>query len=247
MDPDSLRRLIRSLGDTETGGSAPSDAQLLERFVTWRDQAAFELLVWRHGPMVLGVCRRLLPNLADAEDAFQATFLVLVRKAASVIRREAVGGWLYRVAHRVALRARSVLARQAVREQPGVDRLAAPACAVPAWDALRRVLDEEIDRLPSRQRTAFVLCCLEGKTSAEAARAGLSSWYGLIAADACAGPSPPPTGPARPGALRWRTGHRPGRGCLGGPLDDAGRGDAECGPFAGGRQEGRPRAVSSCR
>ncbi|HKB35354.1 MAG TPA: efflux RND transporter periplasmic adaptor subunit [Gemmataceae bacterium] len=170
MDPDSLRRLIRSLGDTKPGGSAPSDAQLLERFLTWRDQAAFELLVWRHGPMVLGVCRRLLPNLADAEDAFQATFLVLVRKAASVIRREAVGGWLYRVAHRVALRARSVLARRAVREQPGVDRLAAPACDEPAWDDLRRVLDEEIDRLPSRQRTAFVLCCLEGKTSEEAAR-----------------------------------------------------------------------------
>lgn len=170
MDHDPLRRLIRSLGDTEPGGSAPSDAQLLERFVTWRDQAAFELLVWRHGPMVLGVCRRMLPNAADAEDAFQATFLVLVRKAASVVRRAAVGGWLYRVAYRVALRARSVLARRAFREQHGVDRLAAPACDERERDDLRRVLDEEIDRLPSRQRTAFVLCCLEGKTGEEAAR-----------------------------------------------------------------------------
>src|SRR5262249_24090171 len=91
-------------------------------------------------------------------------------KAASVIRRETVGGWLYRVAYRGALRARSVLARRAVREQPGVARLAAPAYDEPAGDDLRRVLHEEIDPLPCRQGRGFGLCCLGGKTAAEAPR-----------------------------------------------------------------------------
>src|SRR6516165_8596512 len=102
----TLLRCLRRLADAPGSGTL-TDGQLLERFVAWRDPAAFELLVWRHGPMVLSVCRRMLPNPADAEDAFQATFLILVKKAASVARQAAVGGWLYRVAYRVALRARS--------------------------------------------------------------------------------------------------------------------------------------------
>src|SRR5437764_10302257 len=97
-----LRRLRRS-GDH----AGVTDAQLLERYAAGRDEAAFELLLWRHGPMVWAVCRRLLCREADAEDAFQATFLALVRRAGSVTRREAVGAWLYRVAYRAALRART--------------------------------------------------------------------------------------------------------------------------------------------
>src|SRR4051794_19015951 len=98
MDHEPLYHLMRSLRTRGEPGGA-GDAQLLERFVAGRDEAAFELLVWRHGPMVLGVCRRLLASQHDAEDAFQATFLALARKAASISRREAVASWLYRVAY----------------------------------------------------------------------------------------------------------------------------------------------------
>ena len=171
MDREPLRRLLRSLRQvTEPADAAAvSDARLLERFVASRDQAAFELLLRRHGPMVLGVCRRLLAQPHDAEDAFQATFLTLVRKADSIAHGAAVGSWLYQVAYRVSLRARAARAARARREQRDVDRLPAPA-AEPAWPDLRDVLDEEVNRLPARQRAAFVLCCLEGKTGEEAAR-----------------------------------------------------------------------------
>src|SRR5437764_10149603 len=97
-----VRHLLRAAGPEAAGGL--SDAQLLERFVGARDEAAFEVLVWRHGAMVLGTCRRLLRREQDAEDAFQATFLALVRKAAAIGKREALGGWLYKVAYRVCLR-----------------------------------------------------------------------------------------------------------------------------------------------
>jgi RNA polymerase sigma factor (sigma-70 family) len=158
------RYLYRLLGHRR--GHDLSDAQLLERFVAERDEAAFELLVWRHGPTVLGVCQRVLRNEQDAEDAFQATFLVLVRKAGSISKRQAVGSWLYRVAHRVALRAlagKRVASWVAVRDVP-----AEPAPA-PDWDDLRPVLDEEVNRLPEKYRVPFVLCYLEGKTNEEAA------------------------------------------------------------------------------
>src|SRR5919109_3571353 len=95
----------------------PSDAELLERFTSSQDGGAFEDLVRRHGPMVLGVCRRILANETDAEDAFQATFLVLVRKAASVVPRERVGSWLYGVAYQTAVRARAMHARRGARER----------------------------------------------------------------------------------------------------------------------------------
>src|SRR5215471_16616244 len=107
-----LRNMVRA-----EGGSGLTDAELLESFVTLRDEAAFEVLLWRHGPMVLGVCRRLLRQEADVEDAFQATFLALSRKAGSIRWREAVGGWLHKVAHRVALDARTLSARSAAREK----------------------------------------------------------------------------------------------------------------------------------
>jgi RND family efflux transporter MFP subunit len=167
MADDPLRLLIRSLNQFgDAAGALVSDGELLDRFVRQRDQAAFELLLWRHGPMILGVCRRLLADPHDADDAFQTTFLVLVRKAASIRRGETLGGWLYQVAHRVCLRLGAARARRAAREHPGVETLATRA--VPSQE-LDGVLDEEIQRLPARQRVAFILCCLEGKTGDEAA------------------------------------------------------------------------------
>jgi RNA polymerase sigma factor (sigma-70 family) len=162
-----LRRLRQVIGVRE--GSGLADAQLLERFVAGRDEAAFEVLVWRHGPMVLAVCRRLLRHEQDAEDAFQATFLALARKAGSIARRETLAAWLHRVASRVALRARRRTAQRAAREQPGVEALAVPAApAVPG--ELRLVLDQEVNCLPARYRVPFILCYLEGRTQQEVAQ-----------------------------------------------------------------------------
>jgi HlyD family secretion protein len=171
MDQGPLRRLIHSLRQSAAPDCPPDDdGQLLRNFLTRGDQNAFELLLWRHGPMVLGVCRRLLANPHDAEDAFQATFLALVKKAGSITAGAALGSWLYRVACRVALRLRAALARRARREQPGVEDMPAAASVDSPASDLRRVLDEEVNRLPARHRAAFVLCCLEGKSGAEAAR-----------------------------------------------------------------------------
>jgi RND family efflux transporter MFP subunit len=171
MDREPLGRLLRSLRQLAdpAAGAGLADAELLQRFARQRDHAAFELLVWRHGPMVLGACRRLLSNPHDADDAFQATWLVLVRKAGSINRGASLGSWLHRVACRVAVRLRATLARRLGQEQPAPDQLAGPAFS-PEGREIFRVLDEEVDRLPARQRTAFVLCCLEGKTGPEAAR-----------------------------------------------------------------------------
>ena len=170
MREELLRQTIRSLRErAEPTPVGIADMQLLARFVAERDEAAFELLLRRHGPMVLGVCRRLLRQAQDAEDAFQATFLILAHKASSIRHGVALGGWLYRVAYRVALRARANRTRQGCRQDAGVDTLAAPADGAPDNDDLRRVLDEEINRLPTRLRDVFILCCLDGKTGAEAA------------------------------------------------------------------------------
>jgi RNA polymerase sigma factor (sigma-70 family) len=170
MPAGELRTFIRNLRRSiDPDGRGRTDSQLVERFLRQRDDAAFEVLVWRHGPMVLDVCQRLLSNPCDVEDAFQAAFLALARKAGSIGRREAVGGWLYRVAYRVALRARMQSAQRARHERPGRDLVAALAPSNPVWCDLRAVLDEEINRLPVRYRAPIVLCCLEGKTNKEAA------------------------------------------------------------------------------
>jgi TIGR03009 family protein len=153
------------------GLPAPSDAGLLARF-TSGDEAAFELLVWRHAGMVLGLCRRVLRDEQLAEDAFQATFLALARKAGSV-RGESVGGWLHRVAFRIALRARQGAAARRGRERPLADpEPCSPQpgpSALAAAGELRGALDEELARLPRQHREALVLCCLSGKSCAEAA------------------------------------------------------------------------------
>jgi RNA polymerase sigma factor (sigma-70 family) len=160
-----LRRFVGAQG----AGGLP-DAQLLERFLTDRDEAAFDALLWRHGPMVLGVCRRVLRHDQDAEDAFQATFLAFVRKGRSIGKRASVAGWLYRVAYRTALAARSAAARRGAHEVQGVEVPAAAPVDEPVWGDLRAVLDAEVNRLPAKYRVPFVLCHLEGMTTEEAAR-----------------------------------------------------------------------------
>jgi RNA polymerase sigma factor (sigma-70 family) len=147
-----------------------SDAQLLEGFLHHRDEAAFAALVRRHGPMVFGVCRRVLHDLCDAEDAFQATFLVLVRKAASLGRPEQVSSWLYGVAYRTALRAKAQRALQRKFEKPLVDVPADEPVAELVWQELRPILDQELHRLPEKYRVPLVLCYLEGKSKRQAAR-----------------------------------------------------------------------------
>jgi RNA polymerase sigma factor (sigma-70 family) len=163
-----LIRHIRTLGDAAPAD--PSDAQLLERFAARRDEGAFTALLERHGPMVFGVCRRVLRHDQDAEDAFQATFLVLARKAGSRGWRDSVGAWLHAVAQRVALKARTLAARRHVRLTEVVDDVAAEPARESPWHELRPILDEELNRLPEKYRAPLVLCYLEGKTNEEAAR-----------------------------------------------------------------------------
>ena len=146
------------------------DQQLLERFIQRHDEIAFEMLVQRHGPLVLGVCRRVLHHEHDAEDAFQATFLVLAQKAGSIRKLGSVSSWLYGVANRIAAKARMNAAKRRCHE----DRAESLPTVEPAedvnWRELRSLLDEELQRLPEKYRAPLVLCYLEGKTQDEAAR-----------------------------------------------------------------------------
>jgi RNA polymerase sigma factor (sigma-70 family) len=139
--------------------AALGDGDLLRAFVDRADAAAFAELVARHGPLVLGACRRVLTDAQDAEDAFQAAFLVLARKAGTVRQPERLGAWLYGVALRCAFRVRKATRR--AQEQP-MPELAAPAPPDPHWADVRQVLDTEIGRLPAKLRTALILCELEG-------------------------------------------------------------------------------------
>jgi RND family efflux transporter MFP subunit len=168
----NLRKVVRYLHAVARPDSSvgPTDGQLLDRYVGQRDEAAFELLLWRHGTMVLNVCRRVLDDQHDAEDAFQATFLAFVRKARSIVRREAVAAWLYRVAFRVAVEAREKAHKTRGRELIGTEVPALEPSQEADWLELRPVLDEELNRLPERLRLPLMLCYLEGKTNQEAAR-----------------------------------------------------------------------------
>ena len=175
MRGESSRDVLRHLRTLYRYGvvGPSSDEQLLERFLSHRDETAdeaFAELVQRHGPMVLGVCRRILGDAHEAEDAFQATFLVLARKAGSVVRREKVANWLYGVAVRTAREARGRAARRRTREE----RVSSPVYFEPNEDdfpdEIRAILDEELARLPARFRAPIVLCELEGVSRPEAAR-----------------------------------------------------------------------------
>jgi RNA polymerase sigma factor (sigma-70 family) len=172
MKESPLSGFIRSLrGSRLLAGQADlEDRQLLERFLAERDETAFELILRRHGPMVLGVCRRVLNNLDDAEDAFQATFLVLVRKARTLHSKELLGKWLFGVATRTACKARTLSARRrkhetvaATKERDRSDNLA-DRSALSAW------IDEEVGRLPEKYRLPVIFCHLQGMTLEEASR-----------------------------------------------------------------------------
>ena len=171
----ALKRDIGTLFDAGTA-SGLSDRQLLEQFAGRRDvsaEAAFEVLVLRHGPMVLRVCRNVLGDSTDAEDAFQATFLVLVRRCGSIRRLESLGSWLYGVACRVAARARVDAAKRRSAERRGALRVVQAVDASGAGERDRAefgtVIQEEVHRLPEKYRAAVVLCYWEGLTHEQAA------------------------------------------------------------------------------
>ncbi len=157
-----LRQTVLRLDSAEL-----TDGQLLRSFIYGGDEAAFEALVRRHGPMVRGVCRRVLRNREDADDAFQAAFLVLIRKASTLATREVLGDWLHGVAYRTALKARSSAARRRMKERQALRHEAFVDEERSEWLPL---LDEEIGRLPWKYRLPVVLCDLEGRTRKEAAQ-----------------------------------------------------------------------------
>jgi RNA polymerase sigma factor (sigma-70 family) len=169
MSISPLARITRDVRNVllRRDGAEATDGQLVRWFTTDGDEAAFEAIVRRHGPMVWGVCHRLLGNLHDTEDAFQATFLVLARKAAAVVPPERVADFLYGVAYRAALKARAARFRRREYQLANVPEPELPD-ADPGRD-LRPVLDRELSRLPEKYRLVVLLCDLEGKTRREAA------------------------------------------------------------------------------
>ncbi len=164
----AILRYLRSLVDSETTQHL-SDTQLLKDFAAQHEEAAFAALMQRHGTLVWGVCQHLLHHEQDAEDAFQATFLVLARRASSIQKTEAVSSFLHGVAYRIAMRVKQNARRRHIRERQAV----VPSQEQPpddcAWRELQAILDEEVAQLPAKYRSPFVLCCLEGKSRAEAA------------------------------------------------------------------------------
>jgi RNA polymerase sigma factor (sigma-70 family) len=159
---------IRRLGSTSRPAQ-PSDGQLLDRFATERDESAFADLVRRYAPMVLNVCRTVLRHEEDAEDALQATFIVLARKAHSIRQREALAGWLYEVAHRVAARAQARATRRREQERKATPMASRDSTLDMTLRDLQRVLHEELLRLPDKYRLPLVLCYLQGRSHEEAA------------------------------------------------------------------------------
>ena len=162
---------IRELGTLFNEGAVGmlSDGRLLDRFVERREASAFEAIVVRYGPLVWGVCRRVLRDHHDAEDAFQATFLVLARKAASVMPREKLGNWLYGVAFQTAMKAMATRAKRRVRERQVRELPEPEAVSDERADELLAGLDREVARLPEKYRMPIILCELQGKTHRQAA------------------------------------------------------------------------------
>jgi len=159
-----LRKAVSQREDAEL-----TDGQLLERFVKNHDRAALEVLVHRHGQMVWGACCRILRAGPDAEDAFQASFLVLVRRA-DAVPRDTVANWLYGVAHQTALKVRATIGKRKGRETQVTDMLEPAAPPQLLWDDVQGILDEELSRLSDKHRTVIVMCDLEGKTRTEVAQ-----------------------------------------------------------------------------
>src|SRR5216683_790481 len=167
-EANPLLQFIRRLAPLHSVREA-SDGHLLERFVAAKDEAAFEGLMHRHGQMVLAVCRRVLSSPQDVEDAFQATFLVLVQKADSMRKQESIAGWLFGVAHNVAARLRQKVAKRGLCEGHPAETLAADTASVEREETAWKV-HEALDRLPEKFRAPLLLCYLEGKTQDEAAK-----------------------------------------------------------------------------
>jgi RNA polymerase sigma factor (sigma-70 family) len=161
----ALHQLRKWLG---AAGDPSPDGELLRRFAAARDQAAFAALMERYAPLVLGVCRRVLQDDHHAEDAFQATFLILARKAAALDGRGRIASWLYTVARHVALRARAQAARRRAQERQVAIMPEASSPAAPLWQEVGPVLDQELEKLPARYRDPVVLCHVAGKTKVEA-------------------------------------------------------------------------------
>jgi RNA polymerase sigma factor (sigma-70 family) len=164
----ALLQHLRKVIETETTRQL-SDGEALRRFAALGEDTAFATLMQRHGPLVMGVCRRFLRQEQDAEDAFQATFLVLARKAGSIVKEGSVASWLYGVAYRIAMKARRTAARRRHHESQAPAQTASPSPSDLAWQELQALLDEELNRLPEKYRKPFVLCCLESRSKKEAA------------------------------------------------------------------------------
>src|SRR5262249_31219439 len=163
MTPAHLSHVVRRLKTTARPGPALTDRQLLDRYLARRDQEAFAELVRRHERAVLAACRQVLADPADVDDAFQATFVVLLRKARSVDWRRSLGGWLYAVAHRIAVHARKSARKRQAKEARAAGRTE-PVADAPdlSWREAVGLLHEELDRLPDSYRLPLLLCYLEG-------------------------------------------------------------------------------------
>jgi RNA polymerase sigma factor (sigma-70 family) len=210
-----------------------SDEELLGAFAIGRDESAFAAIVRRYGGLVMGVCRRALGHEQDAEDAFQATFLVLARSAASIRKGQSLSCWLHGVCHRITLRARRSAARRRKHEGQTPPRPVATD-GDPSWSEVQAILDEEVQRLSELYREPLVLCCLEGRSRAEvAALFGAQGGHAVEpagrGAQAASGGAPAPRGgadapagphgPGRPGPADGADGRRRrvGRGSPGEP------------------------------
>jgi RNA polymerase sigma factor (sigma-70 family) len=162
-----VRHIQKLVGPESVQGL--TDGQLLKCFAASREEAAFTALMQRHGPLVLGVCRQVLHHEQDAEDAFQATFLVLARNAASIRKADSLASWLYGVAYRTSLKAKHYEARRRVHEHAGRMPVQSPVTEAASRE-LQELLHEELHRLPKKLRAPFVLCCMEGQRRRDAAR-----------------------------------------------------------------------------
>lgn len=186
-----------------------SDRQLLERFVHSGEEAAFAALLRRHGPMVLHVCYRVLERFHDAEDVFQATFLLLARKAKNIRQGEAVGSWLHGVAHRLAIRFQEQARRRQDHERRAADVHPEGSLQEAEYRELQAMLDDELQRLPAKYRQVLVLCYLEGQTQEEAAPpSGLSPGHRAKPPGSSAADVPQTTPPPRFDTIHSRSGDR---------------------------------------
>jgi RNA polymerase sigma factor (sigma-70 family) len=163
-----LRHIYRLIGKPPANGQ--SDRHLLERFAQRHDEAAFGALVERHAPLVYGVCWRVLRHTQDAEDAFQASFVVLARKAGSISWRDSVSNWLYQVAYRIAVETKTNTARRRIHERQAAEMRIPEVTDQASRQELAQVIDEELHRLPDKYRAPLLLCYLEGETSDQAAK-----------------------------------------------------------------------------